>query len=377
MAIALITENHGDELKSLFSRVREKMLIISPFMGKNTCEALAAAKQDNVQYKIITRFYREDFMQSASSLDGLQSLIEKGATIFALRHLHTKLYVFDEFASIITSANFTTGGLFSNFELGVKVEDDPVVSKCRAYFDDLWFQIEKYNFEHDNKALVTPELIRKESEREKEEEKLLKRSGTISKWYYGAELPRHGKGADDIFESALKSGQSSAPQSSSNEPREAWLKYEYSSNDRCHAEEYPVNFDVNGKKHCDIGRTTDPKKNMKDLKSNERIFLAVYAEGQPGPIIIGRGYSDGNPGTNPENGVPCFYWRELEVIDGPVGKGLPHSAVTVPLPDYREQSYNRLTADQERVIEEMLKEYPMKKVVPTNTTNSTTNQSDV
>jgi hypothetical protein len=118
---------------------------------------------------------------------------------------------------------------------------------------------------------------------------------------------------------------------------------------------------------------------MKDLKSNERIFLAVYAEGQPGPIIIGRGYSDGNPGTNPKNGVPRFYWRELEVIDGPVREGLPRSEVVerIQLPDYKEQPYNRLTADQERVIEEMLKNYSMKKVVPTNTTNSTTNQSGV
>jgi phosphatidylserine/phosphatidylglycerophosphate/cardiolipin synthase-like enzyme len=125
MAIELITDNHGSEIKGILNTVKERILIISPFLGMKTCEELSnVIIKNNLSCKVITRFYREDFIQNASSLDGLSCLLEAGAEIMSLIGLHTKLYIFDDQYSIITSANYTYGGFYSNVELGIKIENE-------------------------------------------------------------------------------------------------------------------------------------------------------------------------------------------------------------------------------------------------------------
>jgi phosphatidylserine/phosphatidylglycerophosphate/cardiolipin synthase-like enzyme len=117
MSIELITENHGQEIKGILLSTQNTIKIISPFMARTTCEELAKIIKGGIGCQIITRFYREDFIQNASNLDGLLSLIEAGAEIRALIGLHTKLYIFDSNYSIITSANYTYKGFYTNYEL--------------------------------------------------------------------------------------------------------------------------------------------------------------------------------------------------------------------------------------------------------------------
>jgi hypothetical protein len=49
--------------------------------------------------------------------------IFKEMTISSLDKLHAKIYIIDEILAIITSANLTHGGLKSNFEYGVLIDD--------------------------------------------------------------------------------------------------------------------------------------------------------------------------------------------------------------------------------------------------------------
>ncbi len=79
-----------------------------------------------------------------SSIEGLKYLLEAGAEILALVGLHTKLYVFDNKASIIGSANFTTGGFYTNHELSVLIRDDKAINQESInHFDELWNKIEE------------------------------------------------------------------------------------------------------------------------------------------------------------------------------------------------------------------------------------------
>lgn len=59
-----------------------------------------------------------------SSIEGLKKLYEVGAKILALVVLHTKLYIFDDLSAIIGSANFTTGGFYTNHELSVLIDEE-------------------------------------------------------------------------------------------------------------------------------------------------------------------------------------------------------------------------------------------------------------
>ncbi len=61
-----------------------------------------------------------------------------GARIRGIRKLHSKLYNFGESRSVVTSANFTSGGLYNNEEFGFVSQDAAVVAECWRYFEQLW-----------------------------------------------------------------------------------------------------------------------------------------------------------------------------------------------------------------------------------------------
>lgn len=101
----------------------------------------------NIQ--IITRFNLNDFRSGVSSLVALRRLIENGAIIKGTKDLHSKAYIFDNRSTIITSANFTNGVFFNNFELGVKIKNDKDVVEVVEYFNKLW------DYDHDTLSIST------------------------------------------------------------------------------------------------------------------------------------------------------------------------------------------------------------------------------
>jgi superfamily II DNA or RNA helicase len=53
-------------------------------------------------------------------------------------HLHAKVYLFDEFAAYVTSANLSRSGLRTNIEGGYVVRDAPAIEYFRKRFDELF-----------------------------------------------------------------------------------------------------------------------------------------------------------------------------------------------------------------------------------------------
>jgi hypothetical protein len=51
-------------------------------------------------------------------------MIDSGIKLYAVKGLHTKLYLFDKSDGVLGSANFTAGGFISNVELSLHVEDE-------------------------------------------------------------------------------------------------------------------------------------------------------------------------------------------------------------------------------------------------------------
>jgi hypothetical protein len=290
MAVELITENHGLEMDNLFKSTNRRILIISPFLGLKTCEKLANAITDNaLKCKIITRFYREDFIEGASNLNGILSLLESGAELRALVGLHTKLYLFDDFCSIITSANYTYGGLYSNIELGVKIEnEDDINLKCEEYFNNLWNEIESFNKKNANKAIITKEMVEKEKEIvNKVASTRTKATANFNPYKQGAELPKIE--TSDIIEKAfVKEAMSS--QSHKNGGLSAWLKFEADSQNRYNAE---LKYDSSDEFTKD--KTFFPT-HPAGVKNGDRIFIAVVSydkDNVPTPVIVGRAYTTG------------------------------------------------------------------------------------
>lgn len=138
MSIELLDINHRDAIIDAFEKVNGKIRIISPFVQETMTRYLVDSADRGITAQLITRFYREDFIRSVSSLTALKSLQTAGVDIYALKDLHAKLYLFDDNVAIIGSANFTGGGFGNNIELSLYIEDEyDLIERLSNYFDQL------------------------------------------------------------------------------------------------------------------------------------------------------------------------------------------------------------------------------------------------
>ncbi len=142
--VKLITSNAGNEFEELLNETERKIKIICPFFGRNTSIRLAEKiKQYGIEAEIISRFSRHDFFCKASSLEGLKELLLAGASLKAVKNLHTKLYIFDDQNIILGSSNFSRGGLVTNLELNILIKDEnEIITRAVDYYNELDLHIE-------------------------------------------------------------------------------------------------------------------------------------------------------------------------------------------------------------------------------------------
>ncbi|MGE6203001.1 phospholipase D-like domain-containing protein [Guptibacillus hwajinpoensis] len=163
MPIDIIDKGFGEKFNEELLMTNSSIFIISPFISFKTAKHLAEwlnNSNEGINCTIITRFNREEFLQGANSLEGLEVLYKSGAAIYALQHLHSKLYVFDNRSAILGSANFTFSGFFRNHELGIFVhQEKDFVGNTLNYAKDLLSSIKSAGeFE------LTEDIIKKEKE---------------------------------------------------------------------------------------------------------------------------------------------------------------------------------------------------------------------
>jgi len=143
MSIELLDINHRDAIIDAFDKAKRQIKIISPFIQESMSKYLVDSTCRGISSQLITRFYREDFISSVSSLTALKNLQTAGVEIYALKDLHAKLYLFDDNIAIIGSANFTGGGFGNNIELSLYIEDEyELIERLSKYFDQVLSSIQ-------------------------------------------------------------------------------------------------------------------------------------------------------------------------------------------------------------------------------------------
>lgn len=118
---------------------RTALRIVTPFLQPDAVRRLLVRRP--TELAVITRFSLDEFFRGVSSLEALRNLLEAGAEIKGVRHLHAKAYLFDDDRAIVTSGNLTNAALVRNHELGFVVSEPAMVAECRRYFDDLWGRV--------------------------------------------------------------------------------------------------------------------------------------------------------------------------------------------------------------------------------------------
>lgn len=287
MPVNLISKNLLNQFQELLEKTEGELNIVSPFIGTQTANLLADWLNENpsVVCNIITRFYREDFIERVSSIYGLERLLHAKANIYALVDLHSKLYLFDSHSTIIGSANFTKGGFVSNHEICVLMDDEPeIAEKAQEYFYDLLEQIQLSGDE----GIVTQEWIDEEKKHvpqlaANQKDKTVTYSNNKKK---GVELKKivH----PDLFESILENTYELDEESTG-----YWLKFEGTGEDRI-----PNNLNyqqMKGIRRRDLNTTYFPRRPSGIVK-DDTLFLTIVSfdeNDRPTPMIVGYAKTDG------------------------------------------------------------------------------------
>ncbi len=135
----MIKTVHENWLKEFKTELKETntVCIVSPFITDNVVKHLTDSFKGNT-LKVITRYNLNEFSKGISSLSAIERLLKSNAQIKSVKGLHSKLYLFEKKSVIITSANFTNGGFFTNKEFGILTDENKTVLESFNYFNDLW-----------------------------------------------------------------------------------------------------------------------------------------------------------------------------------------------------------------------------------------------
>lgn len=296
MPIEIIEKNFGNTFFDLLHETRNELLIISPFISYETANRVAnwlEEVEEDISCKVITRFNREEFIQGANSIRGLLRLHQTGARIFALQHLHTKLYLFDSHSVLLGSANFTLSGFFKNHELGLFMKNEPVFAgQCLDYFQNMLSQIQ-----HNGEWELTIERLEKEST--DVQKQVENRKGKMDKQYnflrWGAvldpeenqKLIKHLEETKDpildkdFLEPALKEANGQTDDHTGYR-----IKFEGTSASRIPNDK--VYLERKRGLHEHLNRTYYPRP-PRSIRPGEMIFIAAVSEkdGRGTPIIVG------------------------------------------------------------------------------------------
>lgn len=99
-----------DRICNMFRGARERVLIISAYIGENTLEALLSAVPSGVHCEVFASWSAKDIASGASDWQAWDVAKNHNVPMYACERLHAKIYVADR-SAFIGSANATKSGL--------------------------------------------------------------------------------------------------------------------------------------------------------------------------------------------------------------------------------------------------------------------------
>lgn len=347
--IELLTNNHFERILDLFDSVMGEIKIISPFLTTSMAEKLCeVVRQKKVSCRFITRFYLEDMIARANSMDALEVMLDSGICVYLAKGLHTKLYLFDHDSAILGSANFTSGGFKSNLELSLLLTEHEMIAEFHAYFDRM---AESLN--HAEEGRLTKELLSRARSRYSALYSSKRDKGTTrSTQMYGAALDKKSvfsstdgllkelqtcDGEEDLV-CALFREQERVRQI--HYPYTIWLKFDGEGNNRL-AGDQPFPMTAVTENGHTLYLSNYPYR-VRTVKDGDEVYLAGLTTDKRGknqPVIIGRGHLAGfrDQNTASEEMLRQYSWMErypwycvitdCEVLNAPLKEGIPMDTI--------------------------------------------------
>lgn len=106
------------------------LMIASPYIKKSAVEWLVEIKPPSLKnFSVLTNLSLANILSKSLEISALQLLFATfpNISIISLPHLHAKVFIADGETALVTSANLTNGGLWTNYEYGIIVKHRQVV----------------------------------------------------------------------------------------------------------------------------------------------------------------------------------------------------------------------------------------------------------
>lgn len=124
-----------NEFIDIVSKTRKELFISSPFINVAGVKILSSSIQtkSSIRMSLVTNLTTQNIINGITEPEALLELYKRfnQVKISSLGRLHAKVYLIDDEIGIITSSNLTRGGLVSNFEYGVLIDDKDIISTIK------------------------------------------------------------------------------------------------------------------------------------------------------------------------------------------------------------------------------------------------------
>nr|WP_261454006.1 phospholipase D-like domain-containing protein [Agrobacterium fabrum]UVY99658.1 hypothetical protein K4M20_00385 [Agrobacterium fabrum] len=137
MSFKLVDSGWSDELDIGMREKPETVLIVCPFIKKQTIERLISAYRPR-DLRVITRSRPQRLQCGGKRCGCAVSPPPKRSENPGVVGVHSKMYIFGGKRAIVTSANLTEAAMFRNKEFGFAADDHFIAAQCQSYFDRLW-----------------------------------------------------------------------------------------------------------------------------------------------------------------------------------------------------------------------------------------------
>ena len=129
-----------DKLSRMLEGAEFEVVILSPWVKKQMWNRVRGQLKKFIQkggnLRVFMRGCESDYKLGLSD-DISGDVAAIGGKAIVVRQLHAKIYMVDRKEAIITSSNFTKGGVESNYEAGIYLNDPAVLKEISGFVDDI------------------------------------------------------------------------------------------------------------------------------------------------------------------------------------------------------------------------------------------------
>ncbi|MDR0349089.1 MAG: phospholipase D family protein [Tannerella sp.] len=123
------------EFRAALNKAEKEIIFSSPYINDAGASVLIESirNPDNKRIRILTNLSVSNIIDNVTQPAALLKICASFSNIVisSLERLHAKVYIIDVSFAVITSANLTNGGLRSNFEYGVAIDDPETIKTIK------------------------------------------------------------------------------------------------------------------------------------------------------------------------------------------------------------------------------------------------------